>query len=98
VTYLRAGEYEHALHAALKIDEPDWIVAQAIVAATAALAGEEAVAEQAARRLLELYPAYEAEALQDFEKWHFDPVYRDQFLKGLEAAGLDLAAPAQGSY
>jgi len=93
VTYLRGGQFEQALNAALKIDTPDWIVAHALVAAAAALSGRRDVAEEAVGQLLALYPEFEAEALHDFEKWHFDPQYQDQFVAGLRAAGLDIAGP-----
>ena len=90
VAYLRARQYAAALEVARKIDAPNWIVAQAIVAAAAAHAGDDEVAHKAAERVLELYPEFEAEALGNFERWHFDPAFYEVLVSGLRAAGLDL--------
>jgi TolB-like protein len=90
VTYLRAGQFERALDATLKVRTPDWVGAQTLLTAAAALAGRDDVAREAAARLVALYPAFEAEALNDFDKWHYDGAYQEKLIAGLEAAGLKI--------
>jgi len=95
VTYLREGRYAEALVVVRKIDAPNWIVAQAMVAAAAAHAGHDKIAHEAAKRVLELYPEFEVEALGNFERWHFDPAFYEVLVTGLRAAGLDLEDAAR---
>jgi tetratricopeptide (TPR) repeat protein len=90
VTYLREGKFDEALACALKIDAPNWVVAQSVLAAAAALSGREDIARAAAKRVLELQPAFESRGLDDMERWHFDRPLYDVFVSGLKAAGLDL--------
>ena len=40
--------------------------------AAAAHSGRDEIAAKAAQRILALYPAFEAEALVNFERWRFD--------------------------
>jgi TolB-like protein len=99
VTYLREHRFREALAAALKVDAENWVLAQAIVAAAAAHSGRDEIAGKAAQRLLELYPEFEAEALANFERWHFDAAYYGVLVSGLKAAGLELreqAVPVSG--
>jgi adenylate cyclase len=96
VTYLRAGEFERALDATLKLRTPDWVGAQTLLTAAAALAGRDDVAHAAAARLVALYPAFEAEALRDFAKWRYDGAYQDKLIAGLEAAGLEIVGASRG--
>ncbi len=93
VTYLREHRFAEALAFALKIDADNWAVAQAIIAAAAAHAGRAEIAGAAAEELLELYPEFEAEALTNFERWHFDAALYDVLVSGLSAAGLELREP-----
>ena len=93
VTYLREQRFAEALAAALKVDADNWVVAEAIVAAAAAHAGRAELAHKAAEKVLELYPEFEAEALTNFERWHFDAELYDVLVSGLEAAGLKLREP-----
>jgi adenylate cyclase len=95
VTYLRAGRFERALEVARKLDTPDWIGAQTLLAAAAGLAGRDDVAREAAARLVALYPEFEAEALRDFDKWHYDRAYQAQLIAGLEAAGLKIVGASR---
>jgi adenylate cyclase len=94
VTYLREHRFPEALASALKVDAQNWVVAQAIVAAAAAHSGRDEIADRAAQRLRELYPEFEAEALANFERWHFDAEFYDILVSGLKAAGLVLREPA----
>jgi tetratricopeptide (TPR) repeat protein len=93
VTYLREHRFAEAFAAALKVEARNWVVAQAILAAAASHSGRDDVARQAASRIGELYPLFEAEALGNFERWRFDAAFHDVLVTGLEAAGLDLRDP-----
>lgn len=95
VTYLRAGQFERALEATLKVRTPDWVGAQTLLTAAAALAGRDDVAQEAAARLVALYPEFESEALHDFDKWHYDGAYQEKLIAGLEAAGLKLVGASR---
>ena len=90
VTYLREQQYEEALAAAQQVTVPTWTLAQAVTAAAAAHSGRHDVARFAVRRLLDLYPEFEVEALDNFERWHFDPEFYEALVSGLRAAGLNL--------
>jgi tetratricopeptide (TPR) repeat protein len=97
VAYLREGRFPEALASALKVDAEHWVVAQAIVAAAAAHSGRDDLAGKAAQRILAMYPEFEAEALANFERWHFDAKYYEVLVSGLKRAGLalrDRAVPA----
>jgi tetratricopeptide (TPR) repeat protein len=91
VAHLREGRIEAALAAAQQIDSPNWVVAHITVAAAAGLAGRHDVAEAAARRILELYPDFEAEARSDMQRLRFDDRYQARLIEGLRAAGLRIA-------
>jgi hypothetical protein len=89
-SHLRERRYGDALAAAMKVDQPDWIFAQAILAAAAAHGGRPEIAQAAVARIRELYPSFEADAAENFERWHFDAVFYDALASGLRAAGLEL--------
>jgi TolB-like protein len=95
---LREGQFAGALESAVKVEAQNWVFAQAVLAAAAAQSGRADIAESAARRIRELYPRFESEALANFERWHFDPAFHDALVSGLRAAGLELvtAEPAAG--
>jgi adenylate cyclase len=97
VSYLREQRFAEALTFALRVDARNWVMAQAVIAAAASHAGRREVAADAVRRILELYPRFEAEALANFERWHFDREYRDVLISGLRAAGLELREAAPSS-
>jgi hypothetical protein len=88
--YLRERRFDDALASALKVEGPTWVFAQAVLAAAAAHCGRHDVARAAAQRIRELYPQFEAEALANFERWHFDAELYDALVSGLQAAGLEL--------
>lgn len=92
-SYLRERRFSAALASAVEVDAPNWIFAQAVLAAAAAHSGRHDIARQAAGRIRHLYPRFEAEALANFERWNFDKAYYDVFVSGLRAAGLDLKDP-----
>jgi TolB-like protein len=89
-SHLRDGQFDDALTSALAVDGQNWVFAQAVLAAGAALNGRLDIARSAARRIRELYPEFEAEALDNFERWHFDPAFYQALVVGLRAAGLTL--------
>jgi len=95
---LRDGQFAAALESAVKVDSQNWVFAQAVLAAAAAQSGRADIAQSAAKRIRELYPRFEAEALTNFERWHFDPAFQAALVNGLRAAGLRLGAaePAVG--
>ena len=89
-SHLREGRFEDALESAVAVDGENWVFAQAVLAAAAAHSGRRAIAQSAARRIRELYPQFEAEALGNFERWHFDAAFYEALVGGLRAAGLEL--------
>jgi TolB-like protein len=89
-SHLREGRFEDALESAVAVDGENWVFAQAVLAAAAALSGRHDIAQSAARRIRELYPQFEAEALANFERWHFDAAFYEALVGGLRAAGLEL--------
>ncbi|HEX7237679.1 MAG TPA: hypothetical protein VF405_12000 [Gammaproteobacteria bacterium] len=93
-SYLRDERFDDALASALAVDGQNWVFAQAVLAAAAAHSGRGDVAQSAARRIRELYPAFEAEALENFERWHFDPAFYAALVSGLRDAGLELGVPS----
>lgn len=93
-SHLREGQFEEALAAAEKVDGPNWVFAQALLAASAAHSGRADIARGAVQRIRELYPKFEVEALGNFERWHFDPMLHETLVNGLRGAGLVLVEPA----
>jgi adenylate cyclase len=94
-SHLRERRFDDALAAAARVDGANWIFAQALLAAAAGHAGRDDVAHGAAQRIRELYPEFEAEALRNFEYWHFDAELSDALVSGLRAAGLVLELPGK---
>jgi len=92
-SHLREGRFSDALTSAVAVDGQNWIFAQAVLAAAAAHAGRLDISQSAARRIRELYPEFEADALGNFERWHFDAAFYDALVSGLRAAGLELNEP-----
>jgi TolB-like protein len=93
---LREQKFAEALALASSVDARNWVVAQIVIAAAASHAGRSEVAADAARRIRELYPRFEVEALASFERWRFDPECNELLVSGLRAAGLELREPASG--
>jgi adenylate cyclase len=94
-SYLREGRFADALESAVAVDGENWVFAQAVLAAAAAHSGRRDIAQSAARRIRELYPRFEADALENFERWHFDAAFYDALVSGLRAAGLEIG-PVRG--
>lgn len=92
-SYLRERRFSAALASALEVNAPNWVFAQAVLAAAAAHSGRHDIAREAAARIRHLYPQFETDALATFERWHFDQAYYDVFVSGLRAAGLVLKPP-----
>lgn len=95
VDHLRHGRAEQALEWAQRVAAPDWFPVQMVIAASAGLCGKERVAAEARARLLEIYPNFEAEALDIFRQWQHDPALDEALVAGLRRAGIELAAPAR---
>jgi adenylate cyclase len=91
VTDLRAGRADDALSWALRMDAPNWYITPLIVAASAGLAQRDDVAARATTRLLELYPGFPERARTELAKWQLDPPLLETILRGLRAAGLEIA-------
>ena len=96
-SHLRDGRFDAALESAVAVDGENWVFAQAVLAAAAAHSGRRDIAQSAARRIRELYPDFEDDALTNFERWHFDAAFYDALVSGLRAAGLELATPRPGA-
>ena len=92
-SHLRDGRFAEALESAVAVDGENWVFAQAVLAAAAAHSRRHDIARSATRRIRELYPTFEADALENFERWHFDAAFYDALVSGLRAAGLDLGPP-----
>jgi adenylate cyclase len=90
---LRAGEPCKAQEAAERMEAPNWFVTHVLLGASAALCGDAEAAAAARRRLLALWPDFEAEGLTAVRYWRFDPALEDAVLRGLRQAGLDLKQP-----
>ena len=85
--------FAEALTSAVAVDGNNWVFAQAVLAAAAAHSGRLDIAHSAAKRIRELYPQFEADALDNFERWHFDAAFYEALVGGLRAAGLELGSP-----
>jgi len=94
--YLRERRFGDALASAASVDGQTWVFAQAMLAAAAAHSGRYDVARDAAQRIRELYPAFETDAMEGFERWHFDPDLHDALVSGLRAAGLEVGRSRAG--
>jgi adenylate cyclase len=91
VTALRAlqiGDYQDALARALEMDAPNWYMSQMILAAAAALAGRDDIAQRAVARLGMLNTAAAGDARALLEKWNPNEVLLAHVLEGLNAAGI----------
>jgi adenylate cyclase len=89
--YLQAGQYEEAMHWALRVDAPRWWGAPMVVAASAELAGRHDIAEREVRRLLELEPDFAVKGAELLRRWNMNDSLLETLLKGLEGAGLHMA-------
>jgi adenylate cyclase len=86
--HLQSGKYAAALDAALATDAPAWFVTPMTVAAAAALAGREDIAEREVARLLELCPDFEQHGVERLRRWNMNEPLRAIILDGLRIAGL----------
>jgi adenylate cyclase len=95
VDHLRHGRPEEALEWAERVATPNWFPSQMVIAASAGLCGDERVAARARTRLLEIYPNFEAEAIDLFRRWQHDPALDRALVEGLNKAGFAIVAPEQ---
>jgi adenylate cyclase len=86
--YLQTQDYDEALEWALRSDAPNWFVAPMTVAAAAALAGRNDIAQREAKRLLELYPDFERVGREQLGRWNMSTPLLTALLDGLRSAGL----------
>ncbi len=89
--YLEKGEYATALQWAQRVDAPQFIVSQAIVAALAARVGEEDVARTALARLLALQPKFSEVGRTLMHRWGLSDRDIDALVAGFAALGVDVA-------
>lgn len=89
--HVRKGEYEKALAAYTKINQPDCFVIWRSLAVTYARLGRMDQAKAAADKLLELYPSYEAEVWIYLRDWNFTEDFVSTTIDGLRLAGLNIA-------
>ena len=85
---LQTGDYQEALARALETDTPNWHVSHLILAAAAALAGRDDIAQRAVAQLRALSPATAGDARSLIEKWKPNEALRAHLLEGLNAAGI----------
>jgi adenylate cyclase len=95
--YLGERRFDEAFAAAEKVDGPNWVFAQALLAAAAAHSGRLDAAHGAVQRIRELYPAFEADSLNNFEHWRFSPALHEALVSGLRAAGLELGVAGKAA-
>jgi tetratricopeptide (TPR) repeat protein len=88
---LRAGQYDEALDWALKVDAPDWFVAPMTVAASAALAGRQEVADREIKRLLTLEPNFATKGPALLRRWRLNDKLLGALLEGLRRAGVQVS-------
>jgi adenylate cyclase len=89
-SYLQDRQFAAAMESAVTVNGPNWVFAQAVLAAAAAHNGRDEVARAAAERIRVLYPGFEADALTNFKRWHFDAAFHEALVSGLRAAGFEL--------
>lgn len=87
---LREGDYPAALSWARRVDSPNWYIAPLLVAVSAGLADDTEAAQRAARRLLELYPDFEAAGRAEIDSWRFEESLVERVKLGLARAGITI--------
>jgi adenylate cyclase len=88
--YYRNGEYAEARDVALKINLPGNYVIQSALTASYGMLGEQAKAEAALARLLELRPDYPEDPRAPFLVRGMEPALIEALMEGLRRAGLDV--------
>jgi TolB-like protein len=83
---LASREYDEALAAALRMDSPNWVSGNAILASAAALAGREDIAVRARDRQRELSATQGQDPRVVLARWPMHEALRSELLRGLEAA------------
>jgi tetratricopeptide (TPR) repeat protein len=85
-------EYEAALGAALKWNDPEFYWSQVQLARDYGQLGREAEARSAVQRLLELYPDFSSHAREEHLKWTRKAELVEHELDGLRKAGLAISS------
>ena len=84
------GEYEEALAAALKWNDPEFYHSQMHLARAYGQLGRKSEARAAAAHLLTLYPEYPKQIRQDLRRWTNDERSIEHIVEGLRKAGVDI--------
>jgi TolB-like protein/Flp pilus assembly protein TadD len=93
--HIRKGEFREALAEFKIMNLPNWWWNQLELAFTYAKLGEQENAENAAARLLELYPGFDIEkARTEYQKFNFEQSFIDLVIEGLRLAGVPERAEA----
>lgn len=90
VQALRENDYAAAYKAAQRMVTRDWPFSQAVLAATAALAGDPQRARTAAARLLELRPTFAADGRDLIARGRLGADFESKIGRGLALAGVSL--------
>lgn len=83
-------EYEQALAAALKWNDPEFYWSQAQLARAYGQLGRKKEAEAAVARLLKLYPDFPKKVREEERRWTKNEETVDHLVDGLRKAGLDI--------
>jgi adenylate cyclase len=95
--HYRRGSYEAALSTAQKTNLPDYVWAQALIAAAYGQLGRADQAQPIVKRILELDPDFENTARAKRWKWfRYQEDLLDTFMDGLRKAGLKIPARPNG--
>ena len=86
----RRGEYEEALDAAQKWNQPEFFWNQVHLAQAHAQLGHKKEAQTAVAKLLELYPEFPNNAWEEFRHWELREDMVELFIDGLRKAGMDI--------
>ena len=88
--YYTRRDYEHALAAALKWNDPDFYHSQMHLARAYGQLGRKKEAQAAAARLLKLYPDFPQKVREELRRWTSDEPGIEHVVEGLRKAGLEI--------
>jgi adenylate cyclase len=88
--YYTRRDYEQALAAALKWNDPDFYHSQMHLARAYGQLGRKKEAQAAAARLLKLYPDFPQKVREELRRWTSDEPGIEHVVEGLRKAGLEI--------